>query len=135
MQQQTNSTIRPLVYIVDDEPMIGELVGLFLRREGMAVEIFDQPKAALAAFRVANPKPAVLLTDFRMPGISGLELIKECKALHPELRTISISGTMNQSDMEEAGISPDRLVRKPFALAELRKPLAELLGASAAAVR
>lgn len=134
MQQQANSSVRPLVYIVDDEPMIGEMVGSFLEMEGMQVEVFNQPMVALAAFRQADPKPVVLLTDFQMPGMSGLELIKECKAMHPGLLTISISGTMNETDMVDAGISPDRFVRKPFVPSDLRKPLAELLGLSQAAV-
>ncbi|MCD6049058.1 MAG: hybrid sensor histidine kinase/response regulator [Verrucomicrobia bacterium] len=128
MQQQANSSVRRLVYIVDDEPMIGELVGSFLQMEGFAVEIFDHPVVALAAFRAADPKPIMLLTDFQMPEMSGLELIKECRALHPELRTISISGTMSPEDMADAGVIPDRFVRKPFLASDLRQPMAELLG-------
>ena len=128
MQSQLNSSGRPLVYIVDDEPMIGELVGSFLQMEGLQVEVFHQPLLALDAFRAADPKPALLLTDFQMPDMNGLELIRACKELHPELRTISISGTMNTSDMEEAGIKPDRFVRKPFLASDLRQPIAELLG-------
>ncbi|HEY1173888.1 MAG TPA: response regulator [Verrucomicrobiae bacterium] len=128
MQAESNNAIRPLVYIVDDEPMIGELVGSFLRMEGMDVEVFSQPKVALAAFQAANPKPSLLLTDFQMPEMSGLELIAACRNLHPSLKTISISGTMTTEDMESSGIKPDRFVRKPFMPSDLRKPMAELLG-------
>lgn len=127
MQPQSCSPKRPLVYIVDDEPMIGELVGIFLQMEGMQVEVFDQPWAAWAAFRTAEPKPVVLLTDFSMPGMNGLELIAACRSLHPDLKTISISGTMTSEDMAVAGISPDRFVRKPFLPSALRQPMAELL--------
>ena len=128
MQTQSNSPTQPLVFIVDDEPMIGELISSFLRVEGMQVEVFDQPMVALAAFENADPKPAILLTEFQMPDMSGLELIRACRSLHPDLKTISISGTMNDSDMVEAGISPDRFVRKPFAPSDLLKPIRELLG-------
>ncbi len=128
MQTQSNSSDRPLVFIVDDEPMIGELIGSYLRVEGMQVEVFDQPLVALAAFEQADPKPAVLLTDYQMPDMSGLELIQACRALYPDLKTISISGTMTDSDMDAAGIAPDRFVRKPFAPSDLLQPIRELLG-------
>ncbi len=128
MQHQADSPVQPLVYIVDDEPMIGNLVGTYLEMEGFEVEVFDQPWVAWAAFRVANPKPALLLTDFRMPGMSGLELIAACRRLHPPLKTISISGTMSSEDMEIAGVAPDRFVRKPFNPSALLQPISELLG-------
>ncbi len=128
MQTLANSPTQTLVYIVDDEPMIGNLVGTYLQMEGFEVEVFDQPWVAWAAFRIANPKPDLLLTDFRMPGMSGLELIAACRRLHPSLKTISISGTMSSEDMEAAGVKPDRFVRKPFNPSALLQPIAELLG-------
>jgi CheY-like chemotaxis protein len=128
MQAQNDSAVRPLVYIVDDEPIIGELVGSFLKMEGLAVEVFSQPMAAWAAFQAATPKPCLLLTDFQMPGMSGLELIAACRSLCPELKTISISGSMTMDDMEATGVIPDRFVRKPFMPSDLRAPVEELLG-------
>ena len=119
---------KPLVFVVDDEPMIGELVGNFLQMEGIEVEVYHNPLDALAAFQASEPKPCILISDHRMPGMSGLELIKACKRLHPELKTVSISGTLSTCDMESAGVTPDRIVRKPFRPSELLPPIWELFG-------
>lgn len=108
--------------------MIGELVGNFLQMEGIEVEVYQNPLDALAAFQASDPKPSILISDHRMPGMSGLDLIKACKQAHPTLRTISISGTLSTYDMECAGIVPDRIVRKPFRPSELLPPIWELFG-------
>ena len=117
-----------MVFVVDDEPMIADMVGNFLGMEGLEVAVFHNPKSAWVTFEKANPKPQILIADHRMPGMSGLELIKLCKQIHPQLKTISISGTLNNEDMEKEGIVPDRIVRKPFRPSELLPPIWELLG-------
>lgn len=117
-----------MVFVVDDEPMIADMLGNFLGMEGLEVSVFHHPNDAWLAFELANPKPQVLIADHRMPGMSGLELFKLCKQLHPAIKTISISGTMNNEDMELAGLMPDRIVRKPFRPSELLPPIWELLG-------
>lgn len=107
--------------------MVGALLGTYLDIEGLEARVFTDPTEALASFEQASPRPALLLADFRMPGMNGLELIRQCKAIQPELRAISISGTMGTEDMEEAGVTPDRFVRKPFMPSELLRPIRELL--------
>lgn len=64
------------VLIVDDEAQIVDLLSLYLGQQGLSVVGAQAPEAALAALR-ADPEIAVVVTDLRLPGMSGHDLIAE----------------------------------------------------------
>ena len=74
------------VMVVDDEPTQLEFVGGFLRKAGFEVVLMDSAAQALERFR-KEPFDLVL-TDQRMPEMSGLELLKQCRAAAPEVNVI-----------------------------------------------
>ena len=63
--------------IVDDEPDITTTIKLALEGAGFKVDAFTDPKLALASFTPG--KYTMLITDIRMPGISGFELYRQVK--------------------------------------------------------
>ena len=63
-----------LIYVVDDEPMLLELASVILEPLGYPVETFRSPETALRAFELAEPKPALIITDYAMHAMNGLEL-------------------------------------------------------------
>jgi two-component system, NtrC family, nitrogen regulation response regulator GlnG len=85
------------VWLVDDDASIRWVLEKALRGSGMAARSFDAADNALAALRLERPD--VLMTDIRMPGRSGLQLLAEVKALHPELPVIVITA---HSDLDAA---------------------------------
>jgi DNA-binding NtrC family response regulator len=103
-----------LVYVVDDEPMVGELVATVLEMDGFQFKLFIHPSEALEAFIAANPRPALLLTDFVMPGFNGMELIEHCKRVQPTLKTILYSGNVGAEVIQRYQVKPDFFIRKPF---------------------
>lgn len=103
-----------LVYVVDDEPMVGDVVQAILKMGGYESVLFDDPKAAFQALSDANPKPTLLLTDFLMPQMTGRELIQHCKKVHPALKTILYSGNVQEETVAFYPARPDRFLRKPF---------------------
>jgi two-component system, cell cycle sensor histidine kinase and response regulator CckA len=103
-----------LVYVVDDEPMVGDVVQAILKLGGYESVLFDDPKAAFQALSDANPKPTLLLTDFLMPQMTGRELIQHCKKVHPALKTILYSGNVQEETVAFYPARPDRFLRKPF---------------------
>ena len=103
-----------LVYVVDDEPMVGDVVQAILKMGGYESVLFDDPKIAFQALSDANPKPTLLLTDFLMPQMTGRELIQQCKKVHPELKTILYSGNVQEETVAFYPARPDRFLRKPF---------------------
>jgi DNA-binding NtrC family response regulator len=74
------------ILVVDDEPAQRELVAGFLRKQGCEVALAGDGKEALARFK-AEPFDLVL-TDQRMPGLSGLELLAAVRRVTPEVAVI-----------------------------------------------
>jgi len=103
-----------LVYVVDDEPLVGDVVQAILKMGGYESVLFSDPKIAFQALSEANPKPTLLLTDFQMPQMTGRELIQLCKKVHPPLKTILYSGNVQEETVAFYPTRPDRFLRKPF---------------------
>ena len=103
-----------LVYVVDDESMIGEVVEVILKLKGFRPRFFTNPETALQALIQEEPKPDLLLTDFLMSPINGMELIERCKRVRPDLKTILYSGNVGAEIMEYYSVKPDGFVSKPF---------------------
>src|SRR5450755_998344 len=85
------------VWLVVDDASIRWVLEKALRGSGMVARSFDQADKALAALRLETPD--VLMTDIRMPGRSGLQLLSEVQALHPALPVIVITA---HSDLDAA---------------------------------
>ncbi|MCI0538306.1 MAG: response regulator [Verrucomicrobiales bacterium] len=109
----------PLVYLVDDEPLLLELAEMVLEGNGYRFQKFQDPTEAWSAFAVADPAPALLITDYAMHAMNGVELIVKCKQLHPELKTILISGTVDESILRHVPMKVDHFLRKPYRTTEL----------------
>ena len=59
-------------------------------------------------------KPDLLITDFAMGAMNGMQLIERSKQLHPPLKTVLISGTVDASFSRLGRVQPDRFIAKPF---------------------
>ena len=91
-------SVKPLnVWLVDDDASIRWVLERALRQGGMSPTAFDQADTALAALR--RDRPDVLITDIRMPGRSGLELLTQIRASQPELPVIVMTA---HSDLDSA---------------------------------
>jgi CheY-like chemotaxis protein len=104
----------PLIYVVDDEAMIVAMVSAILEDEGYRLKLFRDPEVAFQSLKAASPRPNLLVSDFAMGALNGLELIRRCRAIAPELRTVLISGSIDELDAEGAVVKPDKFLAKPF---------------------
>jgi len=77
------------ILVVDDEPTICSLLARLLRKEGMAVEIAHDGRNALDALR--SQPPDLLLLDYRLPDMTGQDVLVEARALLPSLPVIVIT--------------------------------------------
>ena len=80
---------KPSVWIVDDDRSVRLVLGAALREAGFMPREFGDAEAALAA--LAEETPAVLYTDVRMPGISGLKLLERVALHEPRFPVIVMS--------------------------------------------
>ena len=74
------------VWLVDDDNSIRWVLERALKNGGMLPKAFDAAEPALAALR--EDAPNVLITDIRMTGQSGLDLLRQVHDVHPELPVI-----------------------------------------------
>ncbi len=86
-----------LVFVVDDDPVTGEAIAAALASEGHELRRFTRPDAALEAARLDTP--AVVITDFAMPGMNGLEFLLAVRVECPDTTYLVVSG---QATVEDA---------------------------------
>ncbi len=120
------SARRPTVLIVDDEERILSALQRSLRREGY--EIVTAESAARALAILAERPVDLVLSDQKMPGMSGLELLEEAARLRPDAALVLFTGwtqEIPQQELENLGICA--LITKPWDDAALKQTLREAL--------
>lgn len=109
----------PLIFVVDDNPDVAELAETILSLAGYKVKRFCDPTATLKALRDSNPKPAVLVTDYDMGVMTGLELVQFSRVFHPNLKTLMFSGTVEGDVVLSHPVKVDKFLSKPFHASQL----------------
>ncbi|HUA68174.1 MAG TPA: response regulator [Candidatus Saccharimonadales bacterium] len=109
----------PTIYVVDDEQMLLDLAEMILEPAGFQVCLFQDPQKALTEYKAAKSPPDVLVTDYAMGGMNGMDLIRECKQLHPQQKTILLSGTVDEGIYAQSSVKPDRFLAKPYQINKL----------------
>ncbi len=101
------------IHVIDDEVALAELVFEALEIEGYApLQMFHSGISYLMHMQSADYQaPKVLITDLMMPGIDGLQLIKEIRSKHPEIKIIVMSGRPDHLEQAEEA---DAALHKPF---------------------
>jgi CheY-like chemotaxis protein len=112
------------ILIVDDEPEVRTVIAEFLEEFGYLVLQAEGGAEALTRLR-DNPAVRLLVTDIRMPEMSGIELADLATQQNPLLKVILISGYFVAQQMHR------RFLRKPFRMKELEAAVRAELGATA----
>jgi CheY-like chemotaxis protein len=118
---------QPTVFVVDDEPMLLELAEAILKPLGYKVRTFRDPELALKEFPAARPD--VVITDYAMGRMSGMDLIRECRRLNPRQKMILLSGTVDEHVFAEAPVKPDQFLTKPYQIQDLAERVRSLIAA------
>jgi DNA-binding NtrC family response regulator len=113
---------------VDDSVMLVEFAAMVLQSAGYTVKQFTEPGLLLKSLN-EGARPALLVTDYDMgaPAINGLDLIVSCHKIHPAMKAILASGTVDGSVTLHHPAKVDRFLSKPYPPAQLKTMVAELL--------
>jgi two-component system response regulator PilR (NtrC family) len=111
----------PHVLIVDDEQSVRDFLSILFQRDGCQVTTAPDAETALTAAAGADDFD-VVITDVRMPGMSGLELLAELKHHRPDLPVVMVTAFASPDDAVQAMRNGAfDYITKPFNVDELRK--------------
>src|SRR5437660_12030879 len=116
-----------LIYVVDDEPMLLELASVILQPLGYTVKTFHDATSALEAFQAAKPFPVLVITDYSMHAMNGMDLIKACREIQPHQKIVLISGTVGEDIFRNSPEKPDQFLAKPYHSKQLVEVVERLL--------
>ncbi len=118
---------QPIVLLVDDDAHVLAALRRGLRSEAFSVETAGNARAALE--RLETETVDLVISDQKMPGMSGIELLKGIRARWPGVERILLSGwtsEISESDFDAAGLFC--VISKPWNDAELRLSIRRAMG-------
>jgi CheY-like chemotaxis protein len=124
---------RPVVLVAEDEDIVRGMVRLVLEQDGFEVLAAETGGRAAELFQDRPAGVDVLLTDVRMPGMTGPELARHLRADRPDLPVVFMSGYVGDAVCGyDADLARSEFVAKPFRLDDLRKAVRRALRQTAA---
>ena len=124
-------TARPLILVVDDEPILRVLLQTALPRSGFDVLLAADGTDAVDVYRRHRDRVAVVLMDVNMPGIDGPETLGELQKVNRDVCCCFMTGNAGAyADEELRRRGAATVFAKPFDLAELTQSLRRLAGRS-----
>jgi excisionase family DNA binding protein len=136
LQRRTGVTARRTpgdhyeVLIVEDEPDFRQLFELHLRSWALPIHLASAPSGFDALMQIGASRPDLLITDLRMPGIDGFEMLRALKASGAisELEIIVVTALTEHTIAERGGLPAGvTVLHKPLRFAELKQRLAQLV--------
>jgi CheY-like chemotaxis protein len=110
------------VMVVDDEKDLLMLTRSMLEKEGHKVHAFTNPTKALSHVEDGCTDCELLISDARMPGIGGFELVRRIKEMRPEMKVILMTAfkiNKNEARLVLPSSKVDAFLHKPFRSSDL----------------
>jgi CheY-like chemotaxis protein len=116
------------ILIVDDEPRVAAFLGETLAHASPDMYISTARSGEEAQGIMRESRVDLLVTDVRMPGIDGVELLRWAKSTSPDIRTILMTAyehEMVAQKVEELGV--DRMIEKPFDVVKMSQAIVDMM--------
>jgi GAF domain-containing protein/CheY-like chemotaxis protein len=116
------------IVVLDDEEVLAQTLADVLRLQRHQVEVFTEPRAALA--HLAGASADLFFTDLGMPEMSGWDVAQEARRIHPQLPIVLVTGWGHQIDPAQVReCRVNALVSKPYRVQDIMRVVAEILPA------
>ncbi len=117
--------------IVDDDPDIAHLLKQGLLKNRFLVSAFTNPQEALQNFQSNSGDYCLMLSDIRMPELSGIQLARKVKEINPKVKVILMT-SFEIKDNEFSKVFPsthvDGFVQKPIGIRDLTNKIWDIIG-------
>jgi two-component system response regulator ChvI len=117
--------------IVDDDPDIVQVLKMGLIKNGFSVEAFTNPQEALQSFKSNAESYSLVVSDVRMPALSGIQLSKKVKEINSNVKVVLMTA-FEIRDNEFSKVFPsthvDGFVQKPIGIKDLTDKILSLIG-------
>jgi len=108
------------ILVIDDEEGVRRVICKVLVREGH--EVIEAPDGKVALDLMQDKRPDLVICDMFMPGMDGVEVLRELRRDYPDLQVVAISGGAYRGTVElldvAKGLGATAVIRKPFELAQ-----------------
>jgi two-component system, OmpR family, response regulator ChvI len=114
--------------VVDDEKDISYVIKKALESSGFDVDAFSDPKEALSRFKPDTYR--LLILDIRMPGMSGIQLLREIRKVDDMVKVLFMTAFEIQKkewDMVMPSIEVHEFIKKPVSMHDLVKAVSEAI--------
>jgi DNA-binding NtrC family response regulator len=128
-----NSKEKPLanLLIVDDDPDIAQVLKQGFLKNRFLVSAFTNPEEALKNFQSHSEDYCLMLSDIRMPEISGIKLARKVKEINPNVKVVLMT-TFEIKDNEFSKVFPstqvDGFAQKPIDIEDLTDKILSIIG-------
>jgi CheY-like chemotaxis protein len=116
------------ILIIEDEPHVALVLCQTLRHpQGGGYQVESCESAEEALERLHDEHFDLLISDFRLPGMNGLELIEQARQISPDTRSILITGFGSPQLEEQASLLANAYITKPFRMQDIIQTVQRVL--------
>ncbi len=132
-EKDDNKKDKPLanLIVVDDDSDIAHVLKQGLLKNGFLVSAFTNPEEALKNFQSNSKDYCLMLSDIRMPGMSGIRLARKVKQINPDVKVVLMT-SFEIKDNEFSKVFPstqvDGFVQKPVGIKNLTNKILDIIG-------